>query len=334
MATDNLIQSIATFMYTICSILSTFMLLHLYYSIMTAKKKKHSLLYYGLYIVCVIASTLGLYNGTLRCYLSYSHSIDSNALLQNIYMDVCDDLFYFVSSYLFYVLVLFKVQNIFANTLYSVQQRTSYTIYASVALCVCVSIWRMATYFKDQGDVIHHILLFCTLLFNLTLNIFVIALFISKLAVIISSHNHDGNCQTIIDRMIKHVFLFGIAISWNQIFHVVMLIHQFEPYPAWFVLFSRGVDQMTNIIALYLCFKFNQRIYHKICFCVHRMNSKCCVKSSFDHADKNAQNASHKISKERTNTNTTSDEPSFDAIQTAYNKYHRGDNTSTDDELF
>eukprot|EP01084_Bolivina_argentea_P295253 508258_1 len=352
---------IATSIYTISCITSTIVTVSLYYSIYVNKNKKKlsdHLLYYGTYLISAISFTLGICNGTLRCYLSYL--FHSNNLLQNKHINTYDNIFYFFGSNLFYIIVLLNLRNLFNNTMYALSKKTFIAIVIIITIQTVCSLWYTINEIISI-EMLNQLPTFCVISFGLLLNIILMILFIIKLRDIISMHT-DSN--SMIDKIIKHLFLFGIAILFNIIFYIILICDKYILYNPLYIFVIRCIDQFSNLLALYFCFKFNQHIYYKICFKVHQFNRKCCMHNTNQINTSSNRNQMHntnqmnfrndtinigvlksnkfesiiglndEINNHQTRmkrilnnlNDTTSDEPSFDKLHC-----HDNDNTSSDE---
>eukprot|EP01084_Bolivina_argentea_P037872 70035_1 len=265
---------------SICCILSTIMTLRIFHS-MCMNEKKHTSTYYTLYITSITSSTVGIYNGTIHLYLSYF--VNSN-LLENKYINMFDDILHFIASNSFYIIVLLNVQNLFKNTLFSISQPTLSFLSILILFQTIAYLWYILSDFYSIFA-IYHFPLFCLIGFNFILNSNIIILFAVKLKTLGVLEHNDLSIRSIVDIIIKYTILFCVVICINEIFYATLFIDNLFEWQFWhgfYVFIMRSIQHLSNILALYLTFICNDKIYYKICSCLHGFTRKCCLCNSND----------------------------------------------------
>ena len=100
----------------ICSVLGTILSIHLCHTICNDKKKKRSW-YYSFYVVSILFGSLAIYNNTLIFYASYFLDDQDDNLFNYKYINVSGDIFSFFGINIFYIIALWKIYEIFLDTI-------------------------------------------------------------------------------------------------------------------------------------------------------------------------------------------------------------------------
>eukprot|EP01083_Nonionella_stella_P268493 907709_1 len=264
------------------TIISGFMLVRLcIHSIPPLLKKQADPTITILMLVCALCSCLGCLNETLRFTTSMQH----DNLLHNPYVNVLDDFFHFSGQFLFYVIALFRIKITAQATEKPLKKRTMYLFMTLICIQlawnmwhVCNVIWAFFFLNETNEDTLHNVIVIPVMLmsfFSFVLNSSLIGLFVVKLRNVINAqqrdigHEHPNESNSLINALItaliKYTIIFGLAIFTNELFYISLIVNKYTESHGWYVFLARCLENFSNISALYLAHKANDRIYHKLC---------------------------------------------------------------------
>eukprot|EP01083_Nonionella_stella_P268494 907715_1 len=260
------------------TIISGFMLVRLcIHSIPPLLKKQADPTITILMLVCALCSCLGCLNETLR----FTTSMEHDNLLHNPYVNVLDDFFHFTGQCLFYVIALFRIKIVCQAADNPLHKRTMYLFMILICIQlawnmwhVCNVIWAFFFLNETNEDTLHNVIVWPVMLmsfFSFVLNSSLIGLFVVKLRNVInaqprdSGHEHQNESNPLMNALIKYTIIFGLAIFTNELFYISLIVNKYTESHGWYVFLARCLENFSNISALYLAHKANDRIYHKLC---------------------------------------------------------------------
>ena len=241
-------------------------------------KTKSSPMITILMLLCAACSCLGCLIETLR----FCTSMERDNLLHNPYINVLDDLFHFAGQFLFYVVALMRIKIIFAVTKIAITSTTMAIYLTLICIQLAMNLWHVynviwAFFFLNQNneDTLHNVIVIPVMLmsfFSFILNASLIALFVYKLQRFILCEMIESKDKNIaegtkkaVDALFKCSIIFGIAIFTNELFYVSLIVNKYTESHGWYVFLARAIENFSNITALYLTYKANERLYYKLC---------------------------------------------------------------------
>ena len=175
----------------LCTILSIVVtLIFLRFSCQIANESHRALRI--LLMLCSVLSVLGCYDDTARFILS--SAVAPNNLLHNKWINVASDIFHFGGQFLFYLIALVRIHQIFKETIYALSTRTLGVFVFLIVVQSAWTLWHFVNVIQSffvlgatNEETLHRVRvipvkLMC--LFSFVLNSSLIILFIVKLRYI------------------------------------------------------------------------------------------------------------------------------------------------------
>ena len=193
---------------------------------------------------------------------------------------------YLIGDNSFYVLILMRIYVPFELS----KCITYFLTFCMVIFFVDIIVWCWGCFGMSFAGglewlIIHSI----TMIIDLILNVTVFTVFISKMRRMITdidaslSREAARNVNLISNTIIKHSILFGVAMIINQSFYSVcvygdtLVLWTYEEFKD--IVYSvRGLENIVNIVVLWLLLRVNYDQYICFCGCCHRCIGKCCFK--------------------------------------------------------
>lgn len=244
-------------------------------------------------IISSIGCALCICCDLIHYILSFSLQIDLLSPQQEILIViVIANISYYIGCIFFYILLVMRVYTGFKGTVYALSRWIFFFLWFLIITSIFASIWHISIMIFIQNEDLETKLkrpAFMILMLNdALLNIVLFILFIYKLRQIsISTQSLSDDISNIsfqtnktLHIITRHCVLFGIAILSNQLFYTSGYIISFYP-PTNNVLIGivyqlRALENMINIMVLYLCMTLNSDLYQKLCSICHTQLMKCC----------------------------------------------------------
>eukprot|EP01084_Bolivina_argentea_P159556 277875_1 len=230
--------------------------------------------YRNLTIIAILAYTLT----SSIDFIHLSIFGDNRGDLSVMIIMLCADIFYFLGNTCFYILILLRIAKPFELNKYIYYAIISFISIATIAsgwFCVGIFapklIWLGTSIILSAAD--------------LLLNSLLLIIFICKMRMTVNNIDSESSKETQINVnlmtnvMIKHSVLFGMATIMNQTFIATVILKDSkilllgtQQY------FIRAIENMVNILALWLTLQINYNKYICMCKCCHLCVSKYCMK--------------------------------------------------------
>eukprot|EP01084_Bolivina_argentea_P180779 312321_1 len=245
-------------------------------------------LYRNLTIIAMVAYTLTSIGDFVQLLVFDSTLIAVQLKYIRGVLLVVKDVIYFLGNTVFYILILFRVsQPLQLNKYIYYTILLLIGIAAIASICYCISVFMFclapdifASYLSDYVTPIHYTISVT----DFVLNVALLIIFTRKLTTLVHSITVDSdaavnNVHLITNVVIKHSILFGIATIMNQSF---ILSESILPQGLIFsvIIYSlRAVENITNVLVLWLVLRINYDKYICICRYCHVCTGKCCMKN-------------------------------------------------------
>eukprot|EP01084_Bolivina_argentea_P290283 498582_1 len=188
-----------------------------------------------------------------------------------------------------------RVYIAFKGTQYEINKCLYVSLWFLIIISILASCWHVAIMLFIKNEDTETALkrpAFIVLMTNdAFLNITLFILFIYKLrSVSIASESMSDISNAItfqttktLHLITRHSLLFGVAILSNQLFYTSGYIISFYPTTnnvlIGIVYQLRALENIVNVMVLYLSMTINNEIYRNICSFCHNNVMKCCTKS-------------------------------------------------------
>ena len=196
---------------------------------------------------------------------------------------------YFIGDVMFYAMILLRIAVPFSVNKYILGFLSFIIVIfigAAILFCILINL-----FFHDATIQLYLVIVDIILMsIDFVLNVTILIIFAAKMKTTISevdetlSMQMEKSVNLISNTVTKHCVLFGIAMIMNQAFLVVDLhgnatnsfIYSWYKHFAFSV---RALENLVNIIVLWLVLKVNYDKYICLCGSCHRCMGKCCFKS-------------------------------------------------------
>jgi len=205
------------------------------------------------------------------------------------------DLFYYVADISFYALLLGRLYRVFEETEFKLSKVWLCILFTLLMLAVVAATWHTLVIFFFFHSWAQWLQLgmpaTCVLSCNdFVLNMSLFILFYYKLKQTITTiqrfndrESINRTVHTMFNVMAKHSVLYSVAIITNQLFFIgVMLMaftdlgHDYFTIGLIMILVLRAIEDVVNVLALWLILPQNKHIYRCCCGCCHRCVGRTC----------------------------------------------------------
>eukprot|EP01084_Bolivina_argentea_P197046 337728_1 len=258
-------------------------------------KQKIKPLFRNLTITSIIAFCLTSFTDIIHMFI---HMMEHKSFSSPIEPKISGiaDMFYYIGDITFYTLLLCRVYHVFAQTQFKLSKITIYIFCIQLIISFLAAIWHTlvvaffyhsweqwvqrgmpATYVLSANDFLLNVSLFILFYYKLKQTIVQIQTWNENES---SINNSSAN---LFDVMTKHSVLYSLAIITNQFFFVgVMLMcftdlgHEHFSVGLIMIMILRSIEDLINVLALWLVLPHNKNVYSMCCCTCHRCVSAVC----------------------------------------------------------
>eukprot|EP01084_Bolivina_argentea_P159554 277868_1 len=222
----------------------------------------------------------------------FSESISQNSIIvSNISENITKasiDFIYFVGNIVFYILILLRISQPF-----ELKSCIYYSLVILILISAIVSIFYCAAVFfilSTERQITYTIPASIALsIDDFILNSVISFIFIDKMRKTIAnidptvSETAEKNVNLIVNVIIKHSVLFGFAIFVNQgwaIMNILTTTYSVEVFKLGMEYCVRALENLTNILVLWLMLRINYNKYICICKYCHLCIGQWCMEHS------------------------------------------------------
>ena len=297
MANQDQVKLLTTASTSICLFIILIFLIQLLYQFYCKKHAKQMLNFYIfthiIFFIGTIAATTG---DLLHALISYLNSYTLLSYSNNPYM-ILADIGYFIATIVLYILLFGRLYFTFDQTSYKLSK--CIVIFYIIVIIESSVMFGLYFYVWYDSGLIVILLLMVMTVNDLILNITLTVLFINKIkTLVVTEFEVSMDADTQIERdseitfnkrqykMINLITKYGILsiliIVLKQefnlwyLFQLVVLDTSNENVAVGCSL--RGVENVINVVILYIGLHFNGNLYERLCGKCHRCCLKCCTR--------------------------------------------------------
>ena len=233
-----------------------------------------------------IFTTIGDLIHAIIKYINFPHRTEFDHKESILIM--INDILYFLGDIAFYVLILLRISLPFElNKCISIILIIFVLLFTISSMAYAVTIYMNENRYNDITNKVYILGISAS---DLLLNGSILFIFIYKMKKTIInidptlSKEAENNVNLMTNVITKHSLLFGIAIIINQGFYMTLVYGQFlQDWTIWAVYILsytiRSIENMINVVILWLILRINYNKYIKLCKCCHICIGKCCFKN-------------------------------------------------------
>eukprot|EP01084_Bolivina_argentea_P003010 5621_1 len=258
-------------------------------------------------IITILAYTLCTIGDIIACVLRYKYYLSFNILVScEAYLAAGKDIIYYYGNVTFFLLIFMRIQTSFQLSKFIMGYLSLLLIISmlsSIAWCGIIFVTannsdKLATYLLYPwypltiSDFLLNFSLFILFIHKIKNKDSMEGLEIADDITIMKKESdlidYNNDKKIILNVMIKHCVLFGIALISNQSWYIVnfagpVLIKASSLSKGFIREYTaRSIENLINIVILWLVLQINNEKYVKVCGCWHECILKYCMKQDPD----------------------------------------------------